>query len=47
MRLNKMIKKYAQKKACDHNNVREVTTFGDNERKFKCADCGAIIKKEF
>lgn len=47
MKLNKMIKSCIQKKSCSHENVREITTFGDAERRFKCSDCGAVLKKEF
>jgi transposase-like protein len=47
MKLNKMIKSCIQKNTCNHENVIEMTTFGDSERRFKCRDCGEILKREY
>ena len=29
---------------CKHEEVEEVTTFGDEERTFKCVKCGKRLK---
>lgn len=31
---------------CPHDDLVELTTFGDEERTFRCRKCGAVIRFE-